>query len=76
MGATTAADLDVDIGDRLTLFSDQAESREIEIVGTTVLPSLGSFLADRTGLGRGAYVVLGDDEITDDGITLTAVRPP
>jgi hypothetical protein len=75
LGSTTAAQLGVAIGDFLPIETDLLDLDEIEVVGTAVLPSLGSFIADRAGLGLGAFV-LADTVTAEDGgwTTLTAIR--
>jgi hypothetical protein len=55
LGERTARELDVAIGDRVTLTSTYG-SLEVVVVGTAVLPSLGPLESDRTSLGTGAYL--------------------
>ena len=75
VGTRTAAELDIDVGDRLTVESTLFDVGEVEVVGIAVLPSLGPFLADRTGLGSGAFVLLDADPF-DESVpaALTAIR--
>jgi len=75
LGSITADQLDVDIGDRLPIETDLLDADEIEIVGTAVLPSIGPFIADRTGLGLGAFVLLdGEPAENRGGAALTGIR--
>ena len=54
LGATTRDDLDVDIGDEVTVTRGD-RSGELTVVGTAVLPAIGSYSgADKTRLGEGA----------------------
>ncbi|HEY7625430.1 MAG TPA: FtsX-like permease family protein, partial [Ilumatobacteraceae bacterium] len=57
LGSETAATLHLGIGDRLTARSDTFGEVPIEIVGIAVLPSAGAFVAERTGLGTGAFIL-------------------
>lgn len=75
VGTRTADELDIDVGDRLTVESTLFEVGEVQVVGIVVLPSLGPFLADRTGLGSGAFVLLDADPFDESApATLTAIR--
>ena len=38
--------------------SDLFDAVDAVVVGTAVLPALGPFIADRTGLGTGAFVLM------------------
>jgi ABC-type lipoprotein release transport system permease subunit len=61
LGAGTASDLGVSVGDRISHQSEGFPIRSVRVVGIAVLPSLGPLFADRTGLGVGAYVRVGAD---------------
>jgi hypothetical protein len=75
IGAITADDLDLTVGERVAVDSTIYEVGEVEIVGVAVLPSLGPFIADRTGLGSGLFVVVGDGADTEfNPATLTGIR--
>jgi hypothetical protein len=63
IGADTAEALDLAIGDQVTAQSNDFGELHITVVGIGVLPSLGPFVADHTGLGAGVFVIL-DDEVT------------
>jgi FtsX-like permease family/MacB-like periplasmic core domain len=56
LGARTADDLGVSVGDRISHGGSNFPLRSIRIVGIAALPSLGPLFSDRTGLGVGAYV--------------------
>jgi predicted lysophospholipase L1 biosynthesis ABC-type transport system permease subunit len=48
---------------------------DVTVVGVAVLPALGPFLADRTGLGSGAFVLLDVDPLDESHpAALTAIR--
>ncbi len=55
MGAQTASDLGLVIGDEVTVSSDYGDV-DGEITGTVVLPALGPFESDRTGPGTGVLL--------------------
>ena len=65
VGATTAAELDLEVDDEVTLESDFG-TVEATISGVVVLPPLGAFEADRVALGTG---VLLSKSVTDDMLT-------
>ncbi|MEQ1874871.1 MAG: FtsX-like permease family protein [Ilumatobacteraceae bacterium] len=58
LGSNTAERLGIEIGDLASLKSTTFSDREVVIVGTAVLPSIGPFVSDRAGLGDGAFVML------------------
>lgn len=66
LGSNTAQRLGADIGDIISVQSTTFSDREVVIVGTAVLPAIGPFVSDRTGLGDGAFVVL-DDPVSNSG---------
>jgi hypothetical protein len=69
VGTGTADELGVEIGDTVSLASVRFDQTEATVVGTAVLPSIGSFVADRTGLGRGAFVPVDRDPRDGDPST-------
>jgi len=73
LGSKTIGDLGVSIGDRVTIRPGALPERSVMVVGTAVLPAVGSFVSDRTGLGQGAFV-LTDDEPTPDTASFVAVN--
>ena len=73
LGSETIGDLGVSIGDRVTIRPGALPERSVVVVGTAVLPAVGSFVSDRTGLGQGAFV-LTDDEPTTDTASFVAVN--
>jgi hypothetical protein len=58
LGQTTAKRLHVQVGESTTVTSLEFGKREVKVVGIGVLPSMGAFVADRTGLGTGAFVLI------------------
>ncbi|MCE9620906.1 MAG: ABC transporter permease [Actinomycetia bacterium] len=73
LGSNTATRLGLSIGDRLPLRSSLFPDSEVVIVGTAVLPAVGAFLSDRTGLGDGAFVVL-DATSSSDAATFVTIN--
>jgi hypothetical protein len=64
LGSETARALGLDVGDRTTITSEEFGEIDLEVTGIGVLPSVGSFGADRTSLGDGVFIVTdppGDD---------------
>ncbi len=59
IGSDTAAQLRIRIGDQLTASSTFGE-QPFRVVGIAVMPSAGQFVADRTGLGIGAFILVDD----------------
>ena len=55
LGAQTADDLEVEVGDDVTVASPFGE-HEATLSGIVVLPAVGPFQSDTTSLGTGAYV--------------------
>ncbi|MCI3949168.1 MAG: hypothetical protein K0R11_1102, partial [Acidimicrobiales bacterium] len=55
LGARTADELDVDLGDRVSLASYYGE-RDATVTGTVVLPPVGPFESDRAVTGTGALL--------------------
>ena len=68
LGAKTIEDLGVSIGDRVTIRPGALPERSVVVVGTAVLPAVGSFVSDRAGLRQGAFVVIDDEPTTEHGI--------
>jgi FtsX-like permease family len=60
LGTKTADRLGVSVGDHIDVRSGLFPETSVEIVGTAVLPALGSFVSDRAGLGNGAFVLTGE----------------
>lgn len=59
LGRQTAEDLDVGVGAQVRLGGGPGRgTRRARVVGIVVLPAIGQFLSDRTGLGRGAIAVV------------------
>ncbi|MEO6571847.1 MAG: FtsX-like permease family protein [Ilumatobacteraceae bacterium] len=56
LGTRTADELGVGLGDAVQLSSPRFDELSAIVVGTALLPSIGAFVADRSGLGRGAFV--------------------
>ncbi|MCU1358735.1 MAG: hypothetical protein JWN99_24, partial [Ilumatobacteraceae bacterium] len=57
IGVSTAQRFGIGIGDHVDVQSPFWEPQSVDIVGTAVLPSLGAFTADRTGLGTGIFII-------------------
>jgi hypothetical protein len=75
VGARTADELGLAVGDRVSVESTLFEVGEVTVVGVAVLPAVGPFLADRTGLGSGAFVLLDVDPLQESHpAALTAIR--
>jgi hypothetical protein len=55
LGAKTAADLDVDVGDEVAVNMPNGEQQG-RVTGLVVLPAIGPFEADRASLGTGVLV--------------------
>ena len=73
LGSKTIEDLGVSIGDHVTIRPGALPERSVVVVGTAVLPAVGSFVSDRAGLRQGAFV-LTDDEPTTDTASFVAVN--
>ncbi|MEO8265278.1 MAG: FtsX-like permease family protein [Ilumatobacteraceae bacterium] len=77
LGGATARRLHLSIGDDVTVGSPVGDL-PTEVVGIVAMPYLGSFLADRTGLGEGAFMPIAFDPEpgSPDQFpgTLTAIR--
>ena len=58
LGSNTARRLSAEVGDYIALQSTTFGNREVLVVGTAVLPTIGPFVSDRMGLGDGAFVIL------------------
>ena len=58
LGASTADELGVSVGDRVPVRSQVPGIKTLKVVGIGVLPSLGPFLSDRTGPGTGAFALI------------------
>ena len=74
LGTNTAARLGASIGDEISLRSTAFNDREVVIVGTAVLPAVGPFVSDRTGLGDGAFVVLDEPANSSGSASLVGVH--
>jgi hypothetical protein len=61
IGTDTADRLGIEVGDEVALQSNEFGELDVQVVGLAVLPSLGAFVADRTGLGTGVFVLLDPD---------------
>jgi hypothetical protein len=57
IGTSSADAFGMGIGDRVSVEGSIFEPDSVEIVGTAVLPTVGLFQADRTGLGTGIFIV-------------------
>lgn len=60
LGTKTAERLGVGVGDHITVRSGLFPESSVEVVGTAVLPAVGSFVSDRAGLRNGAFVLTGE----------------
>jgi hypothetical protein len=65
LGTRTAQRLGAGIGDHITVRSWLFPEASVEVVGTAVLPALGSFASDRAGLRDGAFVLTGEAPTPD-----------
>ena len=77
IGASTMDELGLELGDRVAARGFVPGAESVEVVGVGVLPTLGSFLADRTGPGTGAFVLTGIDPAEPEyeyPAALTAIR--
>jgi hypothetical protein len=74
VGTRTANDLGIGVGDSVSVESVRFELREATVVGTAVLPSVGSFVADRSGLGRGAFVAVAESSAGDSAFVAIRLR--
>ncbi|MFI5044136.1 MAG: ABC transporter permease [Acidimicrobiales bacterium] len=73
LGRLTADELGLEVGDTTTVTSDLlGEPREVEVVGMAIMAPFGQFVADRAGLGVGAY--LEDAELDPDRLAVAAIR--
>jgi len=72
LGSKTAESLGLGVGDEISLHSTTFSDNEVVVVGVAVLPAVGPFVSDRTGLGDGAFVIL--DEPASDSAALVAVN--
>ncbi|MFL6204070.1 MAG: FtsX-like permease family protein [Acidimicrobiales bacterium] len=66
LGEQSAEDLGLGVGDAVTVDSQEFGELHVTFVGTGVLPSVGAFGADRTGLGTGAFILV-DAEPSEAG---------
>jgi hypothetical protein len=74
LGEKTAEQLGLGIGDHITVQSNYlAQDADVLVVGTAVLPAVGAFVADRTGLGNGAFVLTGQQP-TSKSATFVAIH--
>ena len=64
VGQRTAERSGLEVGDSLTVDSREFGELDVHVVGIGVLPSMGAFVADRTGLGTGAFILV-DAEISE-----------
>lgn len=74
LGVDTSASLDLGVGDQVTVQSTEFGEIHVDIVGLSVLPSLGPFIADHTGLGTGAFILVDTDPAPDTSASLTGIR--
>jgi hypothetical protein len=74
IGVETADELDLGVGDRTAVRSDEFGEIDVRVTGIGVLPSLGSFAADRSGLGTGALIVSESPEFSSPSLTAIQVR--
>ncbi len=65
LGTRTAERLGLGIGAEVVVRSEYFPDSTVSIVGTAVLPPIGSFASDRAGLGDGAYVLKADEPTPD-----------
>jgi hypothetical protein len=56
LGTRTAADFNVELGDKVNVSGYEVASRRATVTGIVVLPSLGPFQADRAAPGRGIFI--------------------
>lgn len=56
LGALTAAERDIEVGDRVAIAADGVAERRSLVTGLVTLPALGPFQSDRTGPGRGVLL--------------------
>ena len=73
LGTKTAERLGVGVGDHVTVQSGLFPESSVEVVGTAVLPAVGSFVSDRVGLRNGAFVVTGEAP-TSDSASFVGIR--
>jgi hypothetical protein len=66
VGARTAADDGLHIGDTVDLAGDTVDSHPVTVTGVVVLPALGPFSADRAGPGLG--ILLPHESIRPDAL--------
>jgi putative ABC transport system permease protein len=66
LGEGTAERLGLEVGDSVTTTSQEFGELDIDVVGIGVLPAVGPFVADRAGLGTGAFILV-DAEPSDAG---------
>ncbi len=74
IGSRTAAAFGLAIGDQLIASSVPFEEVPVTIVGIAVLPSVGPFIADRTGLGTGAFILIDADVVSDSPAAFVGIR--
>lgn len=72
LGTRTANELGVELGETVQLSSPLFAQPSATVVGTALLPSIGSFVADRSGLGRGAFLPV--DRTPEDNPSFVAIR--
>jgi hypothetical protein len=75
LGTTTARDLDLEVGDEVTLGSPFGEHRAT-VAGLVVLPEIGPFQSDRTSLATGALLPAGTLEAAYGGAEEATGRTP
>jgi len=73
LGADTADELDVGVGDTVTLEALEGGTQEVQVVGIAVLPDLGAFESDRAGLGTGAFVLVDVDPGAESSASVTGI---
>jgi hypothetical protein len=74
LGEATADVLDLGIGDEVDIESNEFGPLALRVVGIGVMPTLGPFVADRAGLGTGAFTLV-DAEVDEVRTpSLTGIR--
>ncbi len=74
VGEETAERLDLAIGDAVAVESTEFGALDLEVVGVGVLPSIGPFGADRTGLGTGVYTLVDGEPSERSSPAFTGIR--
>jgi len=74
LGSNTARRLSAEVGDYIALQSTTFGNREVLVVGTVVLPTIGPFVSDRMGLGDGAFVILEEPPNSASSFVFVSLR--